>query len=68
VIRSAKKAGQVLLAVAAGFVVSFGATQAFATSQAAPLMYDCQAFCVDPCIEAGFNGGFCLNSKECACY
>jgi hypothetical protein len=56
-----------LLAVAAGFVVSFGATQALSAPQAAPLMYDC-ASCIEGCIEAGFSGGFCVSSRDCACY
>jgi hypothetical protein len=64
--RSFKKAGQVLLAVAAGFVVSFGATQAFATSEAAPLMHDCHDACPWECIEAGYSNGFCIGQR-CVC-
>ncbi|NOK23241.1 hypothetical protein [Corallococcus carmarthensis] len=67
---SAKKAGQVLLAVAAGFVVSFGGTQAFSASQAeGPLMNDCNDRCWEACqVEAGPRaGGFCIGN-ECTCY
>lgn len=66
-IRFAKKSSQVLLAVAVGFAVSFGATRAFATSHDAPLMWDCPKVCMDQCTEAGFSYGICLYG-ECACY
>lgn len=66
-IRFAKKHAQVLLAVAMGFAVSFGATQAFATSTDAKLMDDCPTRCMAECQDAGFSGGFCLY-RDCACY
>ncbi|QSQ26732.1 hypothetical protein JY651_18170 [Pyxidicoccus parkwayensis] len=67
---SMKKAGQVLLAVAAGFVVSFGGTQAFSASQAeGPLRNVCDAECTASCQEQfGERAvGICFDN-ECACY
>ncbi|QRO00058.1 hypothetical protein JRI60_14045 [Archangium violaceum] len=67
-IRSTKKAAQVLLAVAAGFVVSFGATQAVPGAQQVPLDISCNDYCVPQCVEAGFAYGFCQAGRVCACY
>jgi hypothetical protein len=65
-IRSVKKAGKILLAVTTGYVLSFGATQAFSTPPEGPAPTDCTA-CIESCMEAGFNSGFCTG-KECHCY
>jgi hypothetical protein len=67
-IRSTKKAAQVLLAVAAGFVVSFGATQVVPGAQQVPLETTCSDYCRQQCEEAGFSYGFCQGGKVCACY
>ncbi|MFP2903557.1 hypothetical protein ACLESD_00470 [Pyxidicoccus sp. 3LFB2] len=67
-IRSTKKAAQVLLAVAAGFVVSFGATQAVSGSQQAPLELSCNDTCAQQCADAGFSYWFCQGGRVCACY
>ncbi|NOK07524.1 hypothetical protein [Corallococcus exercitus] len=66
--RSAKKTGQVVLAVAAGFVMSFGATQAFSSPEATPLMNDCQNRCEAACQEAGARTGICQYDGSCDCY
>jgi hypothetical protein len=65
-IRSAKKTGKMLLAVATGYVLAFGATQAFSSPPPAPAPTDCAA-CIESCVEAGFNSGFC-SGRECYCY
>ncbi|GMU09991.1 hypothetical protein ASNO1_62450 [Corallococcus caeni] len=68
VFRSAKKTGQVVLAVAAGFVMSFGATQAVSSPDATPLMHDCPNQCEAECAEYGYPHGFCFNDGSCGCY
>lgn len=64
-IRSAKKAGQLLLAVAMGAAVSFGSTVALA-KPAEPLSY-CAGNCVNECIADGFDYGRC-SGDVCVCF
>lgn len=67
-IRSTKKAAQVLLAAVTGAVVSFGATVAFAAPAAPsePLSF-CAGNCVNDCIAEGFSYGRC-SGDVCVCF
>lgn len=65
-LRSMKKAAQLLLAVTAGAVVSFSATRALAPTPSEPLSY-CSVNCVNYCIDEGFSYGRC-DGQVCVCY
>ncbi|MCY1022383.1 hypothetical protein [Pyxidicoccus sp. MSG2] len=65
-IRSAKKAAQLLLAVTAGAVVSFSATRVLAPTPSEPGSY-CEVNCVNQCIEEGFSYGRC-DGTVCVCF
>lgn len=62
----AKNAVQLLLAVATGAAVSFGATVAVAPTPSEPLSY-CPGNCVNDCIAEGFSYGRCYGDT-CVCF
>lgn len=67
-IRSVKEAGQVLLSVAAGAALSFGAVLASSTpEEAASLTCSGYPTCHSRCVADGYSYGKCLYG-ECVCY